>query len=371
MAEAAEQPDRRIEKLFQIMVQKGASDLHLKDGEPPILRIQGDLHVLKIEPLEDRQIRRLIYGILSKDQIAALEDRGSIDISYEFGENQRVRLAVYMQRGKVSVSSRWVKNTIPTFAELHLPVILGELALRRSGLTLVCGPTGCGKSTTLAAMIDHINHTSRCHILTIEDPIEYSYKDDKSIINQREIGIDVPSWEAALKHMVRQDPDVVLIGEMRDPDTFAAGLTAAETGHMVFGTIHSSSATQTFTRVLEMFPEQKHKIVRQMLSSHLVAIIVQTLLPSCKPGVGLVPAVELMIANSAIRNLIMRGEDQKIADVIPGSREEGMQDITQALASLVREELVLQQVALEYAPNRERLLMALRGISSDVGRIVG
>jgi twitching motility protein PilT len=363
--------EKRIEKLFQIMVQKAASDLHLKDGSPPILRVRGELLHLKIDPLDDRQIRRLIYAILTEEQTARFEERGSLDISYEFAENSRVRIAVFRQRGKVSLACRLVKNAIPTFEQLHLPAILGEVAMKHHGLTLVCGPTGCGKSTTLAAMIDRINQSSRVHVLTIEDPIEYSYKDDKAIINQREINIDVPSWEAALKAMVRADPDVVLIGEMRDPDTFQAGLAAAETGHLVFGTIHSSSAAQTFSRILEMFPQDKHRMLRQMLSSHLNAIIVQMLLPSSRKGVDVVPAVEIMINNAPIRNLISRGEEPKIADVIPGCTSEGMQDFVQALAKLVKEDLVLQATALEYAPNRDRLLMALRGISMDTGRIVG
>jgi twitching motility protein PilT len=371
MVEVLEQTERPIEKLFQIMVQNGASDLHLKHGAPPILRVAGELRALKIDPLDDRQIRKLMYGIMSKEQIAIFEERSSLDISHEFGEQNRVRIAIYMQRSRISCACRWVKNRIPSFEELHLPPMLASLALRRNGMILVCGPTGCGKSTSLAAMIDTINHNRRCHILTIEDPIEYSYKDDKAIINQREIGIDVPSWDAGLKHMVRQDPDVVLIGEMRDPDTFQAGLIAAETGHVVFGTIHSSSAPQTFTRILEMFPQEKHSMVRQMLAAHLVAILVQRLLPSCKPGVDRVPALEIMINIPITRSLIMRAEEYKIGDVIPGSTEEGMQDMTQALAKLVKEELVLQQVALDEAPNRERLLMVLRGISTDTGRIVG
>ena len=372
MAENGNDPqDRRIEKLFEIMSKKSASDLHLKDLTPPILRVRGTLLALKMDPLSDKQIRKLVYGILTQDQIAAFEEIGSLDVSYEFGDGERIRMAIFMQRGKVSAACRLVKNVIPSFEELHLPPILGKIAQERNGLVLVCGPTGSGKSTTLASMLQDINATRRCHILTVEDPIEYSYKDDKAIINQREVGIDVPSWAAALKSMVRADPDVVLIGEMRDPDTFWAGLTAAETGHMVFGTIHSSNAAQTFARILEMFPQEKHRMIRDQLAAHLRAIVAQMILPSCREGVNLVPCVEVMLNSPIIRALIMREEESKISDVIAGSSDDGMQSMTQALAKLVKTDLVLQQTALEMAPNREKLLMMLRGISSDEGGIVG
>jgi len=371
MAEADQATDRRIEKLFEIMVKKGASDLHLKHGSPPILRIGGALHNLKMDPLSDRQIRKLVYGILTQEQIATFEERLSLDVSYEFGEGHRIRMAIFMQRGKMSSACRLVKNVIPSFEELHLPPVLAKMAQWRNGLVLVVGPTGSGKSTTLAAMLQEINRSRACHILTIEDPIEYAYEDDKAIINQREIGIDVPSWEAALKAMVRADPDVVLIGEMRDPDTFWAGLTAAETGHMVFGTIHASNASQTFARILEMFPQERHQMIREQLSAHLRAVIAQMILPCAREDVRLVPAVEIMISNPMIRALIHRGEEPKIAEVISGSRDQGMQSMTQSLCDLVNRDMVLRQVALDHAPNREKLLMLLRGISTDEGAIVG
>ena len=236
---------------------------------------------------------------------------------------------------------------------------------------LVVGATGTGKSTTLAAMIQQINMRRRCHILTMEDPIEYSYKDAKSFVNQREIGLDVPDWQSALKYAMREDPNVILIGEMRDPDTFQAGLSAAETGHLVFGTLHASTCGQIFGRILEMFPTDKHPMIRQSLSINLRAAIAQLLLPSCKEGLHMVPAVEVLICTPIVQSLILRGEEQKIPQVIRGGVNDGMQDMTSAIAKLVNDEMVLRKVALEMAPNREQLDMALRGIAVDVGRIIG
>lgn len=361
----------RIEKLFKIMVRQKASDLHLKVGQPPLLRIGGRLHAVKSDALTDRHIQRLVYELWSPEQIALFEEHGSLDFSLEFGGGWRVRINVYRQRGHISVACRLVVMNIPSFEELNLPPGLSKIAEYPSGLVLVVGATGCGKSTTLAAMIQHINSNRRCHILTIEDPIEYSYKDGKSYINQREIGLDVPNWGSALKYAMREDPDVILIGEMRDPDTFAAGLTAAETGHLVFGTLHAPNCTQTFARILEMFPAEKHPMIRHALSANLRAIVAQMLLPASKEGLHVVPAVEILFCNAIVRNLIAKGEEPKLADVIRGGANEGMQDMTMAIAKLVNDDLVLRREALAKAPNRERLDMALRGISVDVGKIIG
>ena len=361
----------KIEKLFKIMVRQNASDLHLKVQQPPVLRIGGALRSLKSDLLTDAQIQKLLYELLKPDQIAAFERNGSFDFSYEFEGGWRVRIDIYKQRGHVSAACRLVQSRIPTIEELHLPPTLLKIAEMPIGLVLVVGATGTGKSTTLAAMIQHINNTRRCHILTVEDPIEYSFKDNKSLINQREIGIDVPDWLSAMKYGMREDPNVILIGEMRDPETLQAGLTAAETGHLVFGTLHASNCYQAFSRMLEMFPSEKHAIIRQGLSMNLAAIVAQMLLPSSREGLRIVPAVEVLICNSVVRNLITRGEDEKIAEVIRGGSSDGMQDMTGAIAKLVKEELVLRKVALENAPNRERLEMELRGISSDRGKIIG
>jgi len=361
----------KIEKLFKIMVRQNASDLHLKVQQPPVLRIGGVLRSLKSDLLTDAQIQKLIYELLKPDQVANFERIGSFDFSYEFEGGWRVRINVYKQRGHISVACRLVQSRIPSVEELHLPPSIVKIAEIPIGLVLVVGATGTGKSTTLAAMIQHINNTRRCHILTVEDPIEYSFKDNKALINQREIGIDVPDWLSALKYGMREDPNVILIGEMRDPETLQAGLTAAETGHLVFGTLHASNCYQAFSRMLEMFPVEKHPAIRQGLSANLAAIIAQILLPSSREGIRMVPAVEVLICNSVVRNLITRGEDEKIAEVIRGGSSDGMQDMTGAIAKLVKEEMVLRKVALDSAPNRERLEMELRGISSDRGKIIG
>ena len=308
---------------------------------------------------------------MTEKQIAAFEQHSSIDFGYEFEGGWRVRINVYRQRGHTSAACRLVQRKIPTFEELHLPGSLRKIAEYHTGLVLVVGATGTGKSTTMAAMVQHVNQTRRCHILTVEDPIEFSYQDDKSFVNQREIGLDVGTWSDALKYAMREDPDVILIGEMRDPDTFQAGLTAAETGHLVMGSLHASDCSQVVGRIMEMFPQDKHTMVRQSLSANLRAVVSQQLMPSCKEGLHMVPAVEILIANSIVRNLIRRGEENKIPDVIRGGQQDGMQDLTQAIADLVQKDMVLRRVALERAPNKDRLNMALRGISLGGGGLLG
>jgi len=364
-------PMPRIEKLFKVMVRQGASDLHLKVGQPPILRIHGSLHPIKSDPLTDSQMRGLIYELLSDKQTVVFEQELSLDFAYEFEGGWRVRINAYHQRGHIGCACRLVQMKIPTYNELHLPPTLGRIAEYPTGLVLVVGATGTGKSTTLAAMIQQINETRRCHILTVEDPIEYSYKDGKSFVNQREIGLDVVDWQTALKFAMREDPNVILIGEMRDPDTFQAGLTAAETGHLVFGTLHASTCGQVFGRILEMFTTDKHPMIRQSLAVNLRAVVAQMLLPSCKEGIRMVPELELLICTPIVRNLILRAEEDKIPQVIRSGTNEGMLDMTMALAKLVKDDLVLRKVALEMAPNREQLDMALRGIAVDVGKIIG
>ena len=361
----------QIDKLFELMAAQRASDLHLKFGQPPVLRVSGALRALKMEPLDDRKIKKLVYEILLPEQIKLFEEKGSLDFGHEFSGGRRVRVNASMQRGHLSAAARLVQHDIPSFEALHLPPVLEQIASRRQGLVLVCGATGSGKSTTLAALVQHINTNRRCHILTIEDPIEYSFQDGKSFINQRELGLDVPDWDQALKFAVREDPDVILVGEMRDADTFAAGLTCAETGHLVLGTMHSSNAAQTFARILDLFPADKHPMIREQLASNLRALVCQLLVPCCKEGVGMVPAVEIMVTSPSIRSLILRGEENKIAEVVRGGKTDGMQDLTQSLGELVSKDLVLRKVALEHAPNKEQLQMSLRGISVDAGRIIG
>jgi twitching motility protein PilT len=371
----ADAPERagepKIDKLFKIMVRQGASDLHMKVEQPPVLRIGGVLRSLKSDPLTDQQIQKLAFELLRPEQITVFEQRGSLDFAHEFEGGWRVRVNIFRQRGHTSVACRLVQQKVPTFEELHLPPQVARIAEIPTGLVLVIGATGTGKSTTLASIINHINLNRRCHILTIEDPIEYSFKDAKAMVNQREIGLDIPDWMSALKYAMRQDPNVILIGEMRDPETFQAGITAAETGHLVFGTLHAAHCGQAFSRILEMFPTEKHPMIRQGLSANLRAMVAQMLLPSCKEGFRMVPAVEILLCTPVVKNLIAKGEDAKVSEVIRGGVNEGMQDMTAAIAKLVKENIVLKKVALEHAPNRERLDMDLRGIAVDVGKIIG
>jgi len=271
----------------------------------------------------------------------------------------------------LSVAARRVNSEILDFRQLYLPESMYKITEFHQGLVLLAGITGSGKSTTIAAALDYINQTRACHIVTIEDPIEYLFRDKKSLINQREVHVDVANFQAALKYLMRQDPDVVLVGEMRDEETFMAALNAAETGHLVFGTIHASGAAQTIGRVLDLIPEGSRDLVRQTLVFNLQAIICQKLLPSIKPGVQRVPAVEIMFANSTIRKLIDEKRDDEIPKVIRACEAEGMMDMNSCLKRLVEEEFIETDVAYAASPNPQELKMRLKGISSGGGGILG
>ncbi|MHC4712361.1 MAG: type IV pilus twitching motility protein PilT [Planctomycetota bacterium] len=359
-----------LESLFKAAAKHNASDLHVKVGKPPILRIAGQLRNLEIEPFDKEGAKALILPMLNEDQKKHLAKLGGIDFAYSAPGIGRFRVNVYRQRGSISMAARRVLTIIPTFEELHLPPVVGRIASYRQGLIIVAGVTGCGKSTTLAAMLDHINETHRCHILTIEDPIEYLLSDKQAFINQREVGIDTPSFKAALKHMVREDPDVILIGEMRDEETFSAGLAAAETGHLVLGTLHSSTVASTFSRILEFFPPTQHNQVRQSLVFNLRSIVCQKLLPSIKEGVKVVPATEVMLMNPIMQKLVKEGEDNKIGDAIRASTEEGMHDFTESLKNLILKGFVEINIGLEAVPNPEALRMALKGIKLSDGHAI-
>jgi len=282
-----------------------------------------------------------------------------------------VRVNAFKQRGSLSLAARLVKNEIPNFEQLNLPPAVDKLTTYRQGLVLVCGVTGSGKSTTLAAIIESLNAARRCHILTIEDPIEYVYADKKAAINQREMGIDVFDWSDALTAAVREDPDVILVGEMRDRETFAAALAASETGHLVFGTLHASSAAQVFGRILDMFPPEERDGVRKGLAFNLQAVVCQKLVPSCMHGTDMAPAVELAFCTPTVRELIRKGQDKAITDVIRAGARDGMQDFTASLADLVGKSLITGETALEIAPNPDELKMALQGIRLSTRGLVG
>ena len=372
MPEASSGTDKEIHQLFRLMAKYGASDIHLKSGAPPVFRIRGDLRNLDLPPLSDAQVRRLVYEILSEDQIRTLEQVGDVDLAYSVEEKTRLRVNVYHQRGSLSLAGRLVNFRIPTFEDLHLPpATMEQIAALDQGFVIVAGVTGSGKSTTLAAMIEYINTTRRLHIVTIEDPIEYIYKDRRCVINQREVGIDVPSFHDALRYVVRQDPDVILLGEMRDTETVQSGITAAETGHLVFGTLHTSSVAQTFSRLLEFFETDRHKQIRLSLQFNLKAIICQKLLPSIVPGVSRIPALEIMIVNPPIAKLIEQGDDVRLLDVIKSSRSEGMIDFNRSLYELIKAGLVDEKVAMETAPSAQALKGMLEGVFVSEGALGG
>lgn len=360
---ATPKKEPEVNKLFRMVMKNEGSDLHLKVGLPPMMRLKGIIRHAQAEPLTQEDMERLLYPTLDERKRNILDETGGVDYSYIIGEDEcRFRVNLFFQRGRLSLVARRVNQSIPTFDKLYLPESIEKLCHYDQGLVILAGVTGSGKSTTIASMLDYINSREHLHILTVEDPIEFTFTDRKSVINQREVGLDVCDWHTALKHAVRQDPDIILVGEMRDRDTFEAGVHAAETGHLVFGTIHASSASSTIGRILDLFPPDMHHAIRQALAFNLKAVVAQKLLPSIKPGVQRVPTNEIMMVNPTIRTLIMRGEDQKIPDAIRIGFLEGMLDFTESLRLLVEKELVDKATALEVAPNPEQLKMALKGI---------
>jgi twitching motility protein PilT len=360
-AELRREPE--VNKLFRLVMKHEGSDLHLKTGLPPMMRLKGVIRQMAAPPLSQEDMERLLFPILSERSKKLLEDTGGADFAHVIGNDEcRYRVNLFKQRGRLSLVARRVNQKVPTFAGLGLPPSIEQLCKYDQGLIILAGVTGSGKSTTIASMLDYINEHERVHILTIEDPIEYLFSDKKAVINQREVGIDVSDWHIALKHAVREDPDVILVGEMRDRDTFEAGLNAAETGHLVFGTIHASSAPSTIGRILDLFPADMHPAMRQSLAFNLKAIVAQKLLPSIKPGVQRVPTNEIMIVNPTVRDLILKAEDKKLPDAIKIGFLEGMLDFTESLRQLVERGDVDRQAALEVAPNPEALKMAFKGI---------
>lgn len=361
----------KINRLFKACCKLGASDVHVKAGAPPRFRLGGDIRKAQEPPLSAEQIDEMVFEILTPAQRQHFLDHGAVDFAHDLEGADRFRVNVFRQRGHTSIAARRVVRQIRGFEELGVPDVLKTISEAEQGLVLLAGITGSGKSTTIAAMLDYINRNRPVHIVTLEDPIEYLFEDHKAFINQREVGIDVRDFHAALKYLMRQDPDVVLMGEMRDRDTFEAAMHATETGHLVFGTIHASTCAQTITRILDLFPEGARALVRQSLVFNLKAVIAQKLLPSITPKYKRVPCCEIMIVNAAIRKLIADGRDVEITSVLKGSAAEGMQDFTGALHELVQKEYIDMKVALEVATNPEELKMVMKGIRTGGGGILG
>ncbi len=344
-----------MHQLLKVMIEKGASDLHITTGSPPQLRIDGKLHPLKMPALSPQETKQLCYSVLTDAQKHRFEDSNELDLSFSVQKLSRFRGNVFVQRGNVSGAFRAIPFKIMTFEELDLPPIVDELSKKPRGLILVTGPTGSGKSTTLASIIDRINQSRNEHIVTIEDPIEYLHPHKGCIVNQREIGSDTTSFKDALKYILRQDPDIVLIGEMRDLETIEAALTVAETGHLAFATLHTNSAVQTINRIVDVFPPYQQSQIRQQLSFVLEAVMCQTLLPRAN-GPGRVLALEVMIPNPAIRALM---RDDKIHQLYSqmqiGQGKSGMQTMNQSLAALVTRKIVNAEAAKGRSPDVEEL----------------
>lgn len=319
-----------MDELLKVTVERGASDLHLTVGLPPMLRVSGKLVPTEFLRLMPDDTKRLIYSILNDKQKEKFEKTWELDCSHGVRGFGRFRVNVFKQRGVVGASLRAIPSNIPSRAELHLPPIMEEIVTRPHGLILVTGATGMGKSTTLACMIDIINGERGSHIITIEDPIEYIHPHKKSMVNQRELGQDTQSWGNSLRAVLREDPDVVLVGEMRDLETIAGTLTAAETGHLVFSTLHTAGAAETIDRIIDVFPPYQQQQIRIQLSSVLEAVFSQQLIPHAS-GVGRVPAVEVMIATSAIKNLIREGKTHQVYNALQTGSRHGMQSMEQSL----------------------------------------
>jgi twitching motility protein PilT len=357
-------------KLFRMVMKHKGSDLHLKVGVAPAMRLGGVLRQMQMPALTTADMERLMFPLLTARQKHILDEEGGVDFAHILFDGTletRFRVNLFRARGRMSLVARRVNNSIPNFEGLGLPAVMAELTQYEQGIVILAGVTGSGKSTTIASMLQYINERERMHIVTIEDPIEFTFQDDKSIFNQRELGIDVMDFHKALKDAVRQDPDIILVGEMRDQDTFSAALHAAETGHLVFGTIHASTAPSTISRILDLFPREMHPPLRQNMAFNLKAVIAQKLLPTTKElqaqGISRVPTNEIMRSNPTVRKLILTEEDTKLGDAIRLGREEGMQDFTESLKQLVQSEKIERATAFEVAPNVEQLKMALKGIT--------
>ena len=354
-----------IDRLFEALVKLSGSDLHLKADQPPIIRVKGTLQPLKHPKIDDARMRQICMPIMSDRQRKIFEEEGGVDFAHTCvvdGVRWRFRVNLLTQQGAMGMVARRVNNTIPDFKGLFLPDSIERLCVLDQGMVLLAGVTGSGKSTTIGSMLNYINRTYRKHILTLEDPIEFVFTEDKCLINQREIGSDVKNFEIGMKHAVREDPDIILVGELRDVETFKTAIHAAETGHLVFGTIHAASASSCIGRILDLFPQEEHASIRSAIAFNMKGIIAQKLLKSIKPGVSRVPVCEVMFIDVLIRKYVLEEQDHLIADHIKKSFRDGMQDFTQSLKSLIDQQLIDRHDAMEIAPNREALEMALKGI---------
>jgi len=348
-----------LKEFLELTVQEQASDLHLSVGHPPVLRINGRLiPLVKQRILSQEDLLGLIQVLMSKEQREKFEAEKDIDFSYNFEDKARFRVNLFVQKGNIACALRLVPTKIKTIDELDLPPILHRFSQASQGFVLITGPSSQGKSTTLAALLEEINHTRTDHVITIEDPIEYVFIEDRCLIDQRELYQDTTSFPRALRATLRQDPDVIMVGEMRDPETITTAITAAETGHLVFATLHTNSASQTIHRIVDSFSPEQQNQVRAQLSGSLLGVISQRLVPRIKGG--LIPACEVMINTPAIANLIRENKIHELPLVIETSAEMGMISLNRALANLVKAKEISLENALNYSANPSELKMIIR-----------
>jgi len=352
-------PVNSIDELLEHMVARDASDLHVTVGTPPVIRVRGDVErVDEFAALTSEDTQQLLYRILSSEQQKQLEIKRHLDFSHSIPGLARFRVNVYFQRESIGAAFRLIPAELKTLEELGMPSTLHLLTDKPRGLVLVTGPTGSGKSTTLAALIDEINRNRSEHILTIEDPIEFLHRHKRCIVNQREIGPDAVSFAEALRAALRQDPDVILVGEMRDLETIATALTAAETGHLVFGTLHTQSAPSTIDRIIDVFPAEQQEQIRIQIASSLQGVITQALLPTAD-GMGRVPALEVLLPDDAVRNLVRQGKVEQIYSVMQTNTSRGMQTMEQSLADLIQRGVVTFEVGLTRSSRPQQLIGVL------------
>ncbi len=360
----AKQSQANIFDLLRLAKEKKASDLHLAVGSPPMLRIDGSLGSMEeMTPLSTEEISEAFVQLATPEQREEFQHTLELDFGYSLSGVGRLRCNVAQQRGALSFAIRLLPPDIPTIDELELPQVCKELALKPRGLVIVSGPTGSGKSTTLAAMIHHINTNRTCRIVTIEDPIEYNHPNINSVITQRELGTDTLSFAAALKHVLRQDPDIILVGEMRDLETAAAALTVAETGHLVLTTGHAPSAPQAIERVVDLFPPHERSLAQARLASLIIGVLCQALVPHAD-GSGRIAAVEIMLGNSAVKNIIREGKIYQLPNIIRTSSQEGMITLDQSLINLYHKGTISRESALRFCQNRDEVEKTIGKTSS-------
>ncbi|MBL9032149.1 MAG: PilT/PilU family type 4a pilus ATPase [Phycisphaerae bacterium] len=354
--------ETRFGAFLKACIKLKASDLIMKSGQPPKVRVRGSLKPLDTEPITPEEFVSIAKHILDEDGWADLHKLGSADFAYDYDSTSRFRVNLFQARGKLSCACRLITSNIRKFDELHLPPIMSQIAMQPQGIVLLSGVTGSGKTTTIASMLDYVNEQKAVHIVTIEDPIEYLLTDKKATINQREIGIDCLDFKVALRALVRENPDIVLVGEMRDKETFEAALNAAETGHLVYGTIHASSTTQTFSRIYGLFEQDEREQVRKMLAYQMRAFVYQKLLPTLHEHIHRIPALEILVNNIVVTKHILEGREGELREYLKNIEaiQSGMKDFNQSLVELVENEMIHMRVALEASPNVDELQMRLK-----------